>query len=81
MMAGRKTANTRMNRLTLTFARTMTPIFLFAFFNALLCWGAAWVFRETYAFSATLLGLGAFPIVVAICAYLLVLVHKIEREG
>jgi hypothetical protein len=79
MMAVRQ--NTRMGRLSLTFEKAMTPIFVFALVNALLCWGAAWLFRETYAFSATLLGLGAFPIVVAICAYLLVLIHKIEREG
>ena len=79
-MAGKSTRG-RLNRLTLTFEKTMRPIFLFALLAAPLCWGAAWLFRETYAFSAILLGLGVFPVVVAICAYLLVLVHKIEREG
>jgi len=69
----------RLGKLALTFEKAMTPIFVFAFINALLCWGGAWVFRNTYEFSATLLGLGCFPIVVAVSAYLLVLVNKIER--
>jgi hypothetical protein len=69
----------RLGKLTLTFEKAMTPIFAFAIVNALLCWAAAWLFRDTYEFSATLLGLGCFPIVVAVSAYLLVLVNKVER--
>jgi hypothetical protein len=72
---------TKLDRLTLTFEKAMTPIFVFAVVNAILCWGTAWFFKETYEFSATLLGLGGFPIVVAVCAYLLVLVNRIERGG
>ncbi len=78
-MAGRE--QTKLGRLTLTFEKAMTPIFVFAVVNAILCWAAAWLFRETFEFSATLLGLGAFPIVVAVCSYLLVLVNKVERGG
>jgi tellurite resistance protein TehA-like permease len=78
-MAARQ--NTRVDRLALTFRQAMTPIFVFALVSAVVCWAAAWVFKETYVFSATLLGLGCLPIVVAICAYLLVLVHKVERES
>jgi uncharacterized membrane protein AbrB (regulator of aidB expression) len=74
--AGRE--QTKLDRLTLTFEKAMMPIFVFAVVNALLCWTAAWLFRETYEFSATMLGLGGFPIVVAVCAYLLVLVNRIE---
>jgi hypothetical protein len=68
----------KLGRLTFTFEKAMTPIFVFAVVNALVCWGAAWFFKETYEFSATLLGLGGFPIVVAVCAYLLVLVNRLE---
>ena len=77
MTAGK--APSRLDRLTLTFEKAMTPIFVFAFVNALLCWAAAWFFKETYEFSATLLGLGSLPIVVAVSAYILVLVNKVER--
>jgi hypothetical protein len=80
-MMARQPTTTRLGRLTLTFERAMTPIFMFALIAAPLCWAGAWVFRETYEFSATLLGLGCLPIVVAICAYLLVLVNRVEREG
>jgi hypothetical protein len=78
MAAGR---NTRLGRLALTFRQAMMPIFVFALLAAIVCWTAAWMFRDTFVFAATLLGLGCLPIVVAISAYLLVLVHKVEREG
>ena len=72
---------TPIERLALTFEQALTPIFVFAFIAAPLCWAGAWFFRETYEFSATLLGLGCLPLVVAVCAYLLVLVNKVERRG
>lgn len=78
-MAGR--GDTKPGKLTLTFEKALTPICVFALVNAIVCWTAAWIFRETYEFSATLVGLGCFPIVVAVCAYLLVLVNKVERGG
>ncbi|MDQ8732661.1 hypothetical protein [Bradyrhizobium sp. LHD-71] len=71
--------NPRTDKLAPTFEKALTPIFVFALPNAIVCWTAAWVFKETYAFSALLLSLGAFPIVVAVCAYLLVLVNKVGR--
>jgi hypothetical protein len=71
----------RMERLALTFEQALTPIFVFAFIAAPLCWAGAWFFRETYEFSAMLLALGGLPLVVAVCAYLLVLVNKVERKG
>ena len=71
---------TPIERLALTFEQALTPIFVFAVVAAPLCWAGAWFFRETYEFSATLLGLGCLPLVVAVCAYLLVLVNKVERR-
>ena len=78
-MTAAKPTSTRIDRLTLTFERATTPIFAFAVVNAIVCWSAAWVFRDTYEFALILLGLGCFPVVVAVCAYLLLLVNKIER--
>jgi hypothetical protein len=66
-------------RLALTFEQGLTPIFIFAPVNAVICWTAAWVFRDRYEFSATFLGFGCAPIVVALCAYLYILVNKVER--
>jgi hypothetical protein len=68
----------RLGRLVLTLENATTPIFVFATVNAVLCWAAAWLFKDTYEFSAALLGLGGLPIVVAVCAYLLVLVNRVE---
>ena len=79
MMAGK--APSRLDKLTLSFEQAMTPIFTFALLNAAMCWATAWVFKDTYEFSVVLLGLGCFPIIVAVCAYLLVLVNKVERGG
>jgi hypothetical protein len=78
-MAGK--APSRLDKLALTLEQAVTPIFTFALLNAALCWAAAWVFKDSYEFSVVLLGLGSFPIIVAVCAYLLVLVNKVEREG
>jgi hypothetical protein len=79
MMAAKP--HTRIERLALAFEQALTPIFVFALIAAPLCWASAWVFRETYEFSATLLALGGLPLVVAVSAYLLVLVNKVERKG
>lgn len=57
----------------------LLPISLFAPLMAILCWAAAWFFWEWRDFAGALLGLGAFAMVVAICAYLFVLVSRIER--
>jgi hypothetical protein len=53
---------------------------VFAPIVAIVCWTAAWVFREQFVLSATLLGLGAFPIVVAVVAYLLVLLKRLKTN-
>lgn len=64
----------------LTLKTALTPMLVFAPIVALLCWTAAWVFREQFVLSATLIGLGSFPIVVAVVAYLLVLLKKLKTD-
>lgn len=59
----------------------LIPIFVFAVVNAAVCWFAAWVFWERYAFSATCLGFGCAGIVVALCSYLYVLTSELRRSG
>ncbi|OQW61241.1 MAG: hypothetical protein A4S14_17750 [Proteobacteria bacterium SG_bin9] len=59
--------------------KLLRPIMIFAAVAAPLCWAGAWFFRERGDFSDALIGLGALPIVVAVCAYLYLLVNKIER--
>jgi hypothetical protein len=68
------------HKLSMTFRTTLTPIFVFALLNSIICWTAAWIFRDRYEFSATFLGFGCAPIVIALCAYLYVLTTKIERD-
>ena len=58
----------------------LTPIYLLALINAVVCWTAAWFFWDRYEFSASLFGLGCFPIVVAVCAYLYLLTQRVERK-
>ncbi len=58
----------------------LQPIYLLALVNAIVCWTVAWVFWDRFEFSATLFGLGCFPIVVAVCAYLYLLTKKVERK-
>ncbi|MFZ5731919.1 MAG: hypothetical protein ACOY4O_04225 [Pseudomonadota bacterium] len=59
--------------------RLLRPIMIFAAIAAPLCWAGAWFFRERRDFSDALIGLGCLPIVVAVCAYLYLLVNKVER--
>ncbi|MBN8980390.1 MAG: hypothetical protein J0I29_03790 [Rhizobiales bacterium] len=61
---------------TISFKTALEPIYLFALLNALLCWGACWLFWERFVFSAAAFGLGCFPIVVAVCAYLFLLTKR-----
>ena len=63
------------------FRALLLPILLFAPVNAVICWTAAWVFRDRYEFMATFVGFGLGPIVIAVCAYLYVLVSTVSREG
>jgi len=64
----------------LSFRTALGPIYLLALVNAIICWTLSWVFWDRFEFSATLFGLGCFPIVVAVCAYLYLLTKKVERK-
>jgi hypothetical protein len=61
-----------------TFRMAMTPIMILALGTAVIAWTAAWVFRDNFVFSATLLGIGCLPIVIAVIAYLLVPLKRLE---
>jgi hypothetical protein len=75
-MSASKTPDMRVSTIT----RLLWPIMIFAAVATPLCWGGAWFFRERIDFSNALIGLGCLPIVVAICAYLYLLVKKAERR-
>lgn len=64
----------------MNFKTALAPIYLLALVNAVVCWTLCWVFWDRFEFSATLFGLGCFPIVVAVCAYLYLLTKKVERK-
>ena len=68
------------SRSALSLKSALTLMLVFAPIVAIVCWTAAWVFREQFVLSATLLGLGSFPIVVAVVAYLLVLLKKLKTD-
>ncbi len=59
--------------------KVLLPILIFAPVVTLLCWTAAWVFRDDFVFKATLIGLGCFTIVVGAVSCLLVLVKRTGR--
>jgi hypothetical protein len=61
---------------TSRFWPALAPIYWLAAINAAACWGLAWLFWDRFVFSATLFGLGCFPIVVAVSAYLYLLVKR-----
>lgn len=56
--------------------RVLLLILIFAPLVTLLCWTAAWVFRDDFIFKATLIGLGGFSIVTGLVACLLALVKR-----
>jgi hypothetical protein len=60
--------------------KVLLPILIFAPLVTLLCWTAAWIFRDEFVFKATLIGLGCFTIVVGAVACLLVLVKRVDRD-
>lgn len=60
--------------------KALLPILIFAPSVTVLCWVAAWIFRDEFIFKATLIGLGCFTIVVGAVACLLVLLKRIDRE-
>jgi hypothetical protein len=61
-----------------SFGTMLTPIMVLALGTAVIAWTAAWFFREQFVFSAVLLGIGCFPIVVAVVGYLFVLTKKFK---
>ena len=56
----------------------LMPMLWFAPVTAVICWTAAYMFRDHFEFMATLIGIGCAPIVVALCAYLYVLVNSVR---
>ncbi len=60
--------------------KALLPILLFAPLVTLLCWTAAWIFRDDFIFKATLIGLGCFTIVLGAISCLLVLLKRIDRS-
>jgi hypothetical protein len=67
-------------RRLLSIKRNLAPIMIFAVVAALLCWTAAWVFADRGDISNVLIVIGLFPMVVAVAAYLIVLITNIERK-
>jgi len=57
----------------------LLPVLIFAPSVTVLCWTAAWIFRDEFVFKAVLIGLGCFTIVVGAVACLLVLLKRIDR--
>jgi ABC-type glucose/galactose transport system permease subunit len=80
--SGKKASKTKVapRKRVMSFKTALTPIYLFALINAIICWTLCWVFWDRFVFSATLFGLGCFPIVVAVSAYLYLLTHKVEQK-
>ena len=60
--------------------RALLSILIFAPSVTVLCWVAAWIFRDEFVFKAVLIGLGCFAIVLGAVACLLVLLKRIDRE-
>jgi uncharacterized membrane protein len=63
-----------------SFGALLTPIMFLALATATVSWTAAWFFREQFEFSATLVGIGCLPIVIAIIGYLLMLLKKLDTN-
>ena len=64
----------------MTFKQLLWPILLFAPVNAAGCWAMMYLFRDDKIYATTFLGLGCAGIVIALCAYLYVLVKNVERH-
>ena len=70
----------RRRRLLISVKQAMLPIMIFAIISAAMCWTAAWIFSGRVELSNALIGIGCFPIVAAVAAYLLVLVSHVDRR-
>lgn len=75
-----KSRNNRNSRVRQNLDKALLPILIFAPSVTVLCWTAAWVFRDEFVFKATLIGLGGFAIVIGAVACLLVLLKRIDRS-
>lgn len=75
-----KSRNIRNSRVRQNLDKALLPILIFAPSVTVLCWTAAWIFRDEFVFKATLIGLGGFTIVVGAVACLLVLLKRIDRS-
>lgn len=70
----------RPQRLRENLEKALLPILIFAPLVTMLCWVAAWIFRDEFIFKATLIGLGCFTIVIGAVSCLLVLLKRIDRS-
>ena len=70
----------RPQRLRENLEKSLLPILIFAPLVTLLCWVAAWIFRDEFIFKATLIGLGCFTIVIGAVSCLLVLLKRIDHN-
>lgn len=77
-MAGKPQSNKTCVRQNLE--KALLPILIFAPLVTLLCWTAAWIFRDDFIFKATLIGLGCFTIVIGAVACFLVLLKRLDRD-
>ena len=77
---GRKTSEQQTQRVRQNLEKALLPILIFAPVVTLLCWSAAWIFRDEFVFKATLIGLGCFTIVIGAVACLLVLLKRLDRS-
>ena len=68
------------NRSGKSFRTMLTPIMVLALGTAVVAWMAAWFFRDQFIFSATLIGIGCFPIMIAVVGYLLVLLKMLKTK-
>jgi hypothetical protein len=78
-MAGKPQSN-KMQRMRQNLEKALLPILIFAPLVTLLCWTAAWIFRDDFIFKATLIGLGCFTIVIGAVACLLVLLKRLDGD-
>jgi hypothetical protein len=77
-MAGKPQSNK--TRVRQNLEKALLPILIFAPLVTLLCWTAAWIFRDDFIFKATLIGLGCFTIVIGAVACFLVLLKRLDRD-
>ncbi|HEX7884297.1 MAG TPA: hypothetical protein VF499_16345 [Afipia sp.] len=75
-----KSPNGKNSRVRPSLEKALLPILIFAPLVTLLCWTAAWIFRDEFVFKATLIGLGCFTIVIGAVACLLVLLKRLDRS-